>query len=115
MKHIKTFEGFVNESEATEINEGAGDTIARDYEAQLVSDLDFDEIDLGDDALDTLDKTLKSNKYGDNSKVYMTNKTFVEDSGKDWNALIKLIKSKNLKYDVIEDPEEGDAIVLFSR
>jgi hypothetical protein len=97
------------------INEGVGDAIARDYEALIMSDVDFDDIYIGDDALDLLDKTLKSNKYGDNSKVYMTNKTFVEDSGKDWNALIQLIKSKNLKYDVIEDPEEGDAIVLFSR
>ena len=115
MKHIKTFEGFVNESEATEINEGAGDTIARDYEAQLVSDLDFDEIDLGDDALDTLDKTLKSNKYGGNSKVYMTNKIFIEEEGKSWDSLVQAVKSKNIKHDLIEDPETSDAILLFAK
>jgi hypothetical protein len=115
MKHLKTFEGFVNESEATKINEGAGDTIARDYDIFLVSDLDMDEIYLGDDALDLLDKTLKSNKYGDNSKVYMTNKHYIEDEGKDWNALVQSVKSKNIKYDVIEDDETSDAVILFAR
>jgi hypothetical protein len=110
MKHLKTFESYV-----TSVNEGAGDTIARDYDIFLVSDLDMDEIYLGDDALDTLDKTLKSKKYGDNNKVYITNKHYVEDEGKDWNALFKSFKSKNIKYDVIEDPETIDTILLFAR
>jgi hypothetical protein len=110
MKHLKTFESYV-----TSVNEGAGDTIARDYDIFLVSDLDMDEIYLGDDALDTLDKTLKSKKYGGNNKVYMTNKHYIEDEGKDWNALVQAVKSKNLTYDVIEDPETSDAILLFEK
>jgi hypothetical protein len=115
MKHIKTFESFVNESEATKINEGAGDVIAKDYAVFLVSELDLDGINLGDDAVDTLDKILKSNKYGGNSKVYMTNKIYVEDEGKSWDDLVKAVKSKNVKYDLIEDPETSDTILLFAR
>ncbi len=108
MKHIKTFEGFVNESV---INEGAGDTIARDFEAELLSELDMDEIYLSDNGIDWLDKTAKA--YGDNKKVYMSNKSFVEGEGKDWNALLQLLKSKNIKHDVLDDEE--DSVVLFAR
>jgi hypothetical protein len=110
MKHIKTFEGFVNKSK-TEINEGHSDTLARDYEANLMSDLDIDEIYLSDEGKDWLDKTAKT--YGDNKKVYMSNKTFIEGEGKDWNALIQLLKSKNIKHDILDDTE--DSIVLFAK
>lgn len=111
MKHIKTFEGFVNENESTEINEGAGDTIARDYEAILLSDVDFDDIYLSDDGVEWLDTTAKT--FGDNKKVYMTNKEFVEQEGKDWKTLLQLLKSKNVKHSVLDDDE--DSVVLFAR
>ena len=93
------------------INEGAGDTVARDYEAILLSDVDPDDIYLSDDGVEWLDKTAKS--FGDNKKVYMTNKEFVEQEGKDWKTLLQLLKSKNIKHAVLDDDE--DSVVLFAR
>ena len=51
MKHLQTFESFVNE--------GAGDPIALKYDATIMSDMDFDELDLSDDGIEWLDSTLK--------------------------------------------------------
>jgi hypothetical protein len=101
--NLKTFESV--------INEGAGDTVARDYEAILLSDVDFDDIYLSDDGVEWLDKTAKS--FGDNKKVYMTNKEFVEQEGKDWKTLLQMLKSKNIKHAVLDDDE--DSVVLFAR
>lgn len=109
MKHIKTFEGFVNEGI---LNESQADTIARDYEALLMSDVDFDDIYLSDDGIDWLDTTLKKN-FKSNATTYMTNKEFVRDSGKDWDTLIQMLKSKNVKHEVFDDEE--DSVVLFER
>jgi hypothetical protein len=43
----------------------------------------------------------------------MTNKEFVRDSGKDWDTLIQMLKSKNVKHEVFDDEE--DSVVLFER
>lgn len=109
MKHIKTFEGFVNEGT---INEGAADTIARDFDAQLVSDMDMDEIYLSDDGIDWLDTTLKKSFKG-NSTTYFVNKEYVESEGKDWNALLQMLKAKNVKHELLDDDE--DSVVLFEK
>lgn len=98
-----------NESE--EMNEGSGDTVARDYEADLLSDVNTEDIYLSDDGVEWLDKTAKS--FGDNKKVYMINKEFVEQEGKDWKTLLQLLKSKNIKHAVLDDKE--DSVVLFAR
>ena len=93
------------------INEGAGDALARDYEADLLSDVNTEDIYLSDDGVEWLDKTAKS--FGDNKKVYMINKEFVEQEGKDWKTLLQLLKSKNIKHAVLDDKE--DSVVLFAR
>lgn len=111
MKHIKTFEVYVNENISDEIYEGAGDALARDYEADLLSDVNTEDIYLSDDGVEWLDKTAKS--FGDNKKVYMINKEFVEQEGKDWKTLLQLLKSKNIKHAVLDDEE--DSVVLFAR
>lgn len=100
---------FIKESE--EMNEGAGDTIARDYEAILLSDVDPDDIYLSDNGIQWLDATAKS--FGDNKKVYMTNKSHVEYHGKDWKTLLLLLKSKGVRYHTYDD--DKDSFVLFSR
>jgi hypothetical protein len=98
-----------NESE--EMNEGSGDTVARDYEADLLSDIDSDDFYLSDNGIQWLDATAKS--FGDNKKVYMTNKSHVEYHGKDWKTLLLLLKSKGVRYHTYDD--DKDSFVLFSR
>lgn len=103
MKHIKLFEQFINES--------AIKTIAKMYDATSISDIDSDDLYLGDDALNAFDKALKT-KYN-NDKAYMLNQNYVRDNGDSWETLIKTIKSKKLKHDIIIDDENDDVIVIF--
>lgn len=110
MKHLQTFESFINEN----LNEGAGGALALKYDATIMDDFDFDEVDFDEDGAGWIDDTMKKGNWpGGNSGTYFLNKAYVEDSGKNWDQLLKDLKSKNVKHEVWDGDE--DSIVLFSK
>ena len=122
MKHIKTFEGYANESDEInksekidESNEDAED-LAEDWHAEV---MDADDAKTTDGkAMDSLLSswiTSAVSKMGANDKFYLITKNMVEDNdglkaaGLKWPLFLKLVK--NVKYE--ETKIDGDHVILF--
>lgn len=115
MKHISTFEGFLNESKR--INEGYEDAqgYAEDWEAET---MDPDDIVTTAKQTDEVSKWITSSiakMGGPKNQYYLITKYMVQDnsglksSGLKWPLFLKLVK--DVKYE--ETKIDGDHIILF--
>ena len=105
MKHIHTFENFLNES--------AGNQLAGKYDCSPLSDLeDWDE-DSSDECIKWKNDTVKGGKLGtrNEDEIYAANKNYLEGDG-NWDKLLTELKRTNTKHEIFSD--DDDDYVLFS-
>lgn len=116
MKHLKTFEGFVNESKSTRINESADDAqnLADDWGAEVLDPVDIKTMEAQPDEVSKF-ITMNVKKLGSTNQFYLLTKGMVSDdpglkaSGLKWPLFTKLVKDTNFAMAKID----GDEICLF--
>ena len=85
MDTIKKFAEFVNES----LNEGKGDKIAQEYDAEEIGQVDMDDMPNAKE----IEKLVKSKKF-----KYIISATYVDDNGQSFNDLKASLQKARVKF-----------------
>jgi hypothetical protein len=120
MKHIHTFENFINEGKTTDktVNESTEDaeTLADDWGAEVIEPNDLKAMAKQNDDVSKW-IVASVNKLGAKNQFYLTSKLMVQDddglkaAGLRWPLFLKILKSGGFNYEELKSG--GDHTILF--
>ena len=120
MKHLKTFENFINEGKpgGKTINESTEDAevLADDWSAETIEADDLKSMAKQNDEVSKWIVT-SVNKLGSNNQFYLISKLMVQDddglkaAGLKWPLFLKILKSGGFNYEELKSG--GDHTILF--